>query len=179
MVVKIKTKNFASNVGVEDLAKKELARVEKMFVKDTIYDVCVKKEKNKANKTVYKCDITIKNGKQFVRGFAEGDSVEASIDMAVDSLKRKARKAKTLSMKKRKEYGKFIAPEYEEVEESADTLEFEIGRVKEIEVGMMSAEEAAMQMELSGHDFFVFKDEDGIVNVVYKRAQGYGVIVAR
>ena len=53
-----------------------------------------------------------------------------------------------------------------------------IERLKEIEVDVMTAEEAAMQMELSGHDFFVFKNENGTFSIVYKRSKGYGLILA-
>ena len=178
MVVKIRTKNFNSNEGVERVARKELARVEKMFAENTIYDVCVKKERNEANKTVYKCDILIKNGKLFIRGFGEGNTVEASLDAAVDSLKRKARKVKTLAKKKIKEYDQFIAPDYEEQAEEIFNFSIKIERRKEFEALVMTEEEAAIQMELSGHDFFVFRNENGDVSVLYKRARGYGIITA-
>lgn len=178
MEIKIRTKNFNSNFGVEQLAQKELARVEKMFAEDTIFDVCVKKEKS-MGQMVFKCDITIKNGKHFVRGYGEGDGVETSIDLAVDSLKRKARKIKTFEEKKRQNYSKFIAPDYEkEPDFPPSHFKIRIEREKIIEADMMTSEEAAMQMELSGHNFFVYRNEDGNVAVLYKREKGYGVIVA-
>lgn len=179
MNVKIMTKNFASNEGVEELVKKELLRVEPMFASNTRYDVCIKKEKNKANKTVFKCDITIKNGKKFVRGYAEMDTVVSAVDFAVDSLKRKARKIKTLEKKKRKEYNKFLSVSYDECEqeEQEAAFSFELNRVKNIEADVLPVEDAAIQMEMSGHNFFVFKDENGNVNVIYKKEKGYGLIV--
>jgi putative sigma-54 modulation protein len=161
MEIKIRTKNFNSNAGIKELAEKELTRVQKMVVPDTIFDVCVKKEEGKNGKSLFKCDITIKNGREFLRGYAEGDDVKASIDMAVDSLKRKIRKAKTYAEKRNKEYDKFIAPEYKEKKEENVKEKVVIERLKEIEVDVMTVDEAAMQMELSGHDFFVFKNEKG------------------
>ena len=175
MEIKIRTKNFSSNEGVQRLAEKELKRVEKMFAENTIFDVCVKKEKDEANKTLFKCDIMIKNGKSFMRGYGEGDKVEASIDNAVDSLKRKARKAKTFAEKKR-EYDKFTSLEYRETPEPISPFKIRIEREKEIEADVMTPEEAAMQMELSGHEFFIFKSEKGNVCVLYKRDKGYGII---
>ncbi len=177
MEIKLRTKNFNSNVGIKELAEKELARVQKMVVPDTIFDVCVKKDEGKNGKSLFKCDITIKNGREFLRGYAEGDNVEASIDMAVDSLKRKIRKAKTYAEKRNKEYDKFIAPEYKETNEEKSTKEkVVIERLKEIEVDVMTVDEAAMQMELSGHDFFVFRNENGNYNIIYKRSKNYGLI---
>ena len=177
MEIKIRTKNFNSNVGVKELAEKELARVEKMVVADTIFDVCVKKDENKNGRVLYKCDITIKNGKQFLRGYAEGDTVESSVDMAVDSLKRKIRKAKTYAERRSKDYDKFINPAYKEESKEKETKDkIVIERLKEIEADVMTVEEAVMQMELSGHEFFVFKNENGNFNIVYKRSKNYGLI---
>ena len=176
MEIKIRTKNFNSNAGVKELAEKELARVSKMVVPNTIFDVCVKKEENKNGKVLYKCDITIKNGREFLRGYAEGDKVESSVDMAVDSLKRKIRKAKTYAEKKNKDYDKFIAPEYKDTKEKEKEEKIVIERLKEIEVDIMTTEEAVMQMELSGHDFFVFRTENGNFNIVYKRDKNYGLL---
>ena len=175
MDVKIRTKNFSSNEGVEALAKKELTRVEKMFAEETIFDVCVKKEKDEANKALYKCDITIKNGKHFLRGYGEGNTVESSLDFAVDSLKRKARKAKTFAKKKR-EYSKFVSPEYATTPEPSMPFRIRIEREKEIEADVMTPEEAAMQMELSGHEFFVYRNDKGNMCVLYKRKGGYGIL---
>lgn len=178
MNVKIMTKNFASNEGVEELVKEELLRVEPMFAENTRYDVCIKKEKNGANKTIFKCDITIKNGKQFVRGYAEKETVQDAVDFAVDSLKRKARKIKTLKLKKRKEYDKFLAEGYIKCEpEDKNEFSFELDRIKNIEANTLPVEDAAIQMEMLGHNFFVFKDENGNVNVIYKKEKGYGLIV--
>ena len=54
----------------------------------------------------------------------------------------------------------------------------QIVRTKQFAVKPMSAEEAALQLELIGHDFFVFRsDESGEINVLYRRRDGgYGLI---
>ena len=176
MEVKIRTQNFASNAGVKELAEKELKRVESMFVPDTIFDVCVKKE-NRNNNVLYKCDVTVKNGKQFIRGYAQGDSVVSSIDGAVDSLKRKARKIKTISISRREKYSRFFFDEICE-EPTIKEMDVSIERVKEIEPAVMTPEDAVVQMELSGHEFFLFRDDVGRVCLVYKRDEsGYGELV--
>ena len=60
----------------------------------------------------------------------------------------------------------------------SDQLDQQIVKTKQFSVKPMSAEEAALQLELVGHDFFVFRnDESGEVNVLYRRkVGGYGLI---
>lgn len=179
MQIILRTKNFASNVGVEELAQKELTRVKKMLDEDTVFDVCIKKGKNEANKNLYKCDVTVCNvGKHYVRGYGEGDTVAASIDSAVDSFKRKLRKLKTLNEKKQKDFVKFAAPDVEDEAERIFNPKMKIERRKEFEALVMTEEEAVIQMELLSHNFFVYRNEQGNVCVLYKRENGYGVITA-
>ena len=54
----------------------------------------------------------------------------------------------------------------------------QIVKIKQFTMKPMSAEEAALQLELIGHDFFVFRSEDSLeINVIYRRRSGgYGVI---
>jgi putative sigma-54 modulation protein len=69
------------------------------------------------------------------------------------------------------------APEDLEVEVQAEE-ESRIARVKRFEVWPMNADEAIEQMELLGHDFFIFFNADeGGVNVIYRRRDGnYGLL---
>ena len=69
-------------------------------------------------------------------------------------------------------------PEYDEEDGGVDTVQ--IARRKDIELVPMNEEEAVMQMELLGHNFFVFLNmESDTVSVVYKRKNGnYGIINA-
>jgi len=103
-----------------------------------------------------------------------------SIDTAVDTLERQLRKHKTRIEKKlKKEY--FEAARLKEIpyeEEVAEELEFKIVKTKRFEIKPMSPEEAILQMNLIGHQFFVFENaESGSSNIVYKRKDGnYGLI---
>lgn len=177
MKVNITTKNFSSNAGVREVVEKELKRVEKMFAPDTLFDVCIKKYKDKSDRDYFKCDITIKNGKNFIRGYGEADSVISVVDFAVDALKRKARKIKTLNIKKRKGYADFLVLPEELDKDNTPEFDISVSRVKELDADVMTPEDAIVQMELSGHDFFVFKDDVGTVNIIYKRNEGYGQII--
>ena len=176
MKIKFVTKNFASNEGIVALLEKELKRIEPMFCKDTVFSASLNKVENTIRSERFKCDITVKNGRHFLRGFGEADSVAAAIDLAVDSLKRKARKLKTVEIQKRKDFEKIVVENYEEDDEK---FEFSLERIKEIQLEPMTTEDAAIQMELSCHNFFVFKDRTDVINVLYKREQGYGVLVVK
>ncbi len=98
----------------------------------------------------------------------------AAIDLVVDVLERQIRKNKTKLNKHRSDdlMGfAFVESDEEEINES-------IVKRKNIDTKPMSEEEAILQMELLGHDFFVFKNVDEeCISVLYKRKDGnYGII---
>ncbi len=120
-------------------------------------------------------EITISTPTTMFRS-EEGDTTfNNAIDIAVDTLERQIRKNKT-RLEKRLKSGAFrtVPAEEEEIEEE---VEFNIKR-KAFPIKPMSVEEAIMQMNLTGHQFFVFMDADTERTcVVYKRKAGdYGLI---
>ena len=126
----------------------------------------------------YKCDITVKYIGSFIRGEARADKIEPVIDMAVDDLKRKLRKLKTYLVDKKRKGGiDQIASMLEPIEEvtmddfeSYDSSAADIQRKKNIQLQMMTDDEAIVQMEMLGHSFFVFCNaETDQVNVVDRR----------
>ncbi|MBR5156537.1 MAG: ribosome-associated translation inhibitor RaiA [Clostridia bacterium] len=125
-------------------------------------------------------EATVHSGGLIVRVEEATDDMYVSIDTAVDVLERQLRKHKTRIEKKLKkdtfEAAALAAIPYkEEVEEET---EFKIARTKRFSAKPMSTEEAILQMDLLGHQFFIFTNsESGDTNVVYKRKQGsYGLI---
>ena len=111
--------------------------------------------------------------------------IEPVIDMAVDDLKRKLRKLKTyLVDKKRKGGMDQIASMLEPIEEvtmddfeSYDSSAADIQRKKNIQLQMMTDDEAVVQMEMLGHSFFVYLAPNGQTCVIYKRGKGYGQLI--
>ena len=97
--------------------------------------------------------------------------------LIMKQMKQKKIKKKQLKSKKVKEYSskEFVIEEIESYENEEDE---KIVKRKKIEVKPMSEEEALLQMELLGHQFYIFKDaETSKVSVVYKRKEGnYGII---
>jgi len=118
-------------------------------------------------------EITIVSNGTFFRAEEGDETFRNAIDKAVDALDRQLRKNKT-RLEKRLRDGAFdVLPEEEE-----DEREEKVIRVKTYPFKPMSVEEAAMQMDLLGHQFFVFVDQDDEKTcVVYRRKDGdYGLI---
>ncbi len=131
--------------------------------------------------------LTVEGGRQrveltlFVNGMilraeAETPDLYASVDDAVDRLERRIRKFKT-RINRRARRTAVEVPAAAGTEEEPEE-EMRIVRVKQFAVKPMGPEEAVLQMNLLGHDFFVFRNADtGEVNVVYRRrGGGYGII---
>ena len=123
-------------------------------------------------------EVTIPIKKAILRAEDSNKDIYAAIDLVLEKLERQIRKNKTkLQSKKVKEYSskEFVIDEIESYENEEDE---KIVKRKKIEVKPMSEEEALLQMELLGHQFYIFKDaETSKVSVVYKRKEGnYGII---
>lgn len=121
-------------------------------------------------------EVTINTHSFVIRGEESNNDLYASIDLVSDKIERQIRKNKTRMHKKiNKEKLKDFNLEYEiEVDEQPEN----IVKRKNIETKPMDEEEAILQMDLLGHDFFVFKNSNtNEFNVLYKRKEGnYGII---
>lgn len=121
-------------------------------------------------------EVTINTHSFVIRGEESNNDLYASIDLVSDKIERQIRKNKTRMHKKiNKEKIKDFNLSYEqEPEEKSDT----IVKRKVVETKPMDEEEAMLQMELLGHDFFVFKNANtDTFNILYKRKEGnYGII---
>ena len=124
-------------------------------------------------------EITIPLKSFILRSEETKDDYYAAVDKAIDVLERQVRKNKTRLMSKQvKPSFDFNFSTIEEDEEEKD--EKKIVKRKTIEVKPMNEEEAILQMELLGHQFYMYKDsETNEPSVVYKRTDGnYGVITS-
>jgi len=123
-------------------------------------------------------EVTIPIQKIVLRAEDRGDDLYAAIDLVSDKLERQIRKNKTRMLKRvsKNEIIGFDLSFEQPVEEEDE--EKTIVKRKEIEMKPMSEEEAILQMNLIGHEFFVFKNAaTGNVDVLYIRKDGnYGII---
>ncbi len=155
--------------------EERFARLDRYFHKETEASVTLSVQREKQV-----IEATVQSGGLLVRVEEATEDMYVSIDTAVDVLERQLRKHKTRIEKKLKKDTFDAAalasiPFSEPVEEAT---EFKIARTKRFAVKPMSVEEAILQMELLGHQFFVFTNaETGASNIVYQRKQNtYGLI---
>ena len=121
-----------------------------------------------------KIEVTIPTKVGLLRTEVENDDLYAAIDLAIDKLEDQIRRQKTRLSRRHKESlaETFLEEEMEEEEKDIPV------RTKTIHADEMDLDEAIMQMELLGHNFFIYTDEEtGNISVVYRRRDGgYGLI---
>ena len=176
MKVQISSKNYPMSEKLSNYIEKKLSKLDKFFNEDVTANVVVSKLRETP-----KFEATI-NAKQAVfRAEMANDSIYDAVDMATDKLANQMSKLKGKLEARYKENKalklEFIPePDDDEIEEVEE--EMTIVRRKQVELTPMVAEEAVLQMEMLGHDFFVFLDMDtNDVSIVYKRkGNAYGLI---
>ena len=150
-------------------------------------DVVLRYEKNPSNPNPAIVEVTVRARGSVIRVAEHGADMYAAIDLSADKVTRQLRKFKTKVVDNRQGGASAadVAP-VERVEDLADLLlpEEEDGllvREKVIDVTPMTEEQALVQTDLLGHDFYVFENATtGLINVVYHRKNGgYGIIKPR
>lgn len=122
-------------------------------------------------------EVTIPIRKIILRGEEAHKDLYASIDKVSDKMERQIRKNKT-KLKKQRDVNNYVDFNIDFESEKGEVEEINIVKRKVIEMKPMSEEEAILQMELLGHEFFVFNNLDAeTVSILYKRKDGnYGII---
>ena len=122
-------------------------------------------------------EITIRSGSTLFRAQEEsrdGD-MRGAIDAACSTIDRQIRKNKT-RLSKRLRQDALVPTVPAEFDVSEET-EFEVVRTKHVAAKPMSEDEAILQMNLLDHDFFVYRNMEDVVSIVYRRKNGgYGVL---
>lgn len=120
-------------------------------------------------------EVTIPTKHLILRAESEADTMYAAIDLVVDKLERQLKKYKSRInsiVKKREGIGNYFSEQFNSQEDPKPDLKALV-RNKEIELTKMSVDEAILQMELLGHDFFLFLNEDNHkVTLIYQRHDG-------
>ena len=170
-------KKITTSPDLRAYAERKIGKLDRFFRDESDAFVTFSLERGR-----HIAEVTLRNGGMFYRVSEQTGDMYASIDSAVASIERQIRKNKT-RLEKRLRAGSLTekladAPALvaEPVEEEED---YKIIRTKRIAIKPMSVEEAVLQMNLLGHDFFVFRDQDNDEKyaVVYRRKSGgYGLI---
>lgn len=167
--------NFEITEAIDAYVKKRLSRLEKYLEDDKTYVARVKLSSQKSDRS-FKAEVTVQLPDLVLRAEDAEEDLYAAIDFVADKLERQIKKYKTKINRKLRKQG--IADLHEvESDIPADTAdsddELEIVRKKTVELKPMDPEEAVLQMELLGHDFYIFMNaENDLPAAVYKRHDG-------
>ena len=171
MKVTVMSKNIEITPALREVIEKKISKLDKYFEKEVDAKVTISVQKNR-----HIVEVTIPFSGIMLRAEEATEDMYKSIDMVEEKLVRQIRKQKTKLSRKYNQSLRFaeIATDLEEVEETKG----KIVRTKTFAVKPMSSEEAVLQMELLGHNFFVYQDTDtNNISVLYKRKDGnYGLL---
>lgn len=163
---------------IHNYAEKKVGKLDRYFKEDATAAITFSVEKDRNQ-----VEVTIRSSGTIFRVSESSSDMRASIDAAVASLERQFRKNKS-RLEKRLRQGAFERTVDEAevasfVPEGPEEGEYRIVRTKTFPIKPMTQEEAILQMNLLGHSFFAFRNEDagGSFAVVYRRNNGdYGII---
>lgn len=171
MRITITGKNIELTDGLKAAVEDKLGKLEKYFNPDTDIFVTLSVEKERQ-----KIEVTIPVKGNIIRSEQVSNDMYVSIDLVEEVIERQLKKYKKKIISKQQNAASF-KKEFIEKESDADD-EIHIIRTKKFDMKPMYPEDACVQMELLGHNFFVFCNaETEKVNVVYKRkGNTYGLI---
>jgi putative sigma-54 modulation protein len=164
-------KNINVTEGLKNAIYEKIGKLEKYFKPETEVRVAFSVQK----KDKHKVEVTIPIKGTVIRAEEESTDMYVSIDLVEEIIERQIKKYKSKIIdSKQSDYGLSEAFAAEESNEE----EIVITRSKKFPMKPMDPEEACVEMELTGHNFFVFRNsETDKVNVVYKRSGNtYGLI---
>ena len=164
-------KNIEVTPGLRSAVEDKIGKLEKYFTSETEAHVTLSVEKERQ-----KIEVTIPVKGSIIRSEQVSNDMYVSIDLVEEIIERQLKKYKNKLVDQKQSAGffkqEFIDKEY------MDEEEIKIIRSKKFDIKPMYPEDACIQMELLGHNFFVFCNaETDQINVVYKRkGNTYGLI---
>ena len=173
----IRGENVEVTDAIRDYVVKRISKLQKFF-EDSVEATAHVNLKVYSNRT-YKVEVTIPLPYLTLRAEETSNDMYGSVDLVTDKLERQIRKYKTKVNRKSREKG-YKNLEFVPSDEESNDDELKIVRTKQVSLKPMDPEEAVLQMDMLGHDFFVFQDaETNGTSIVYRRRDGrYGLIEA-
>ena len=169
----ISGKNIDVTPALKETIEKKLGKLERYFTPETEIIVTLSVEKDRQ-----KIEVTIPVKGTIIRSEQSSSDMYVSIDLVEEVIERQLRRYKTKLVAKHQDESNFKKEFFEEEVQESLEEPIKIIRTKRFGIKTMYPEDACVQMELLGHDFYVFFNaESEEVNVVYKRKNGtYGLI---
>jgi putative sigma-54 modulation protein len=180
MRLQVKGRNVEVSEQVRRYAEEKLGRLERQLADPTQVELELTVEQNPSIADDHVAEATIWTKGPTLRARESSSAFESSIDQLVTKLERQVQRYR--AKRSRRESGRRAGTNghasTEEPNFTAEQLDTMIVKSKQFDLQPLSAEEAVLQLELVGHDFFVFLNEaTGKTDVVYRRRDGaYGHI---
>lgn len=177
MELTVRGKNLEMTDALHSYVEKHTGKIQRYFDKPIKINVLLR-----ISNMTKTCETTVFVDGVILRGVEKSDDMYKSIDLVFDKVERQIHKYKTRLAKKFKEkntLSRQFVLEKEPIAAQSDA-DFEIAKTKHFNISPMSPEEAILQMNLLGHNFFMFFNSDTeAMAVVYRRDDGkYGLIDA-
>ena len=164
MRIKITGRNIELTDGIKAAVEDKLNKLEKYFTPDTDVYVTLSVEKERQ-----KAEVTIPMKGNYIRSEQVSNDMYVTIDLVEEVIERQLKKYRTKLITKQQNVASVFKQEFLD-EQPEEDEEIKIDRVMKFDMKPMYPEDACVQMELLGHDLYVFiKAETEDVNVVYKR----------
>jgi putative sigma-54 modulation protein len=177
MQFQVKGRNVEVSEALRSYAQEKLGKLERQLT-DPRVELELVVEKNPSIADNHVAEATIWTNGPVLRAREASSDMRASIDQLVEKLERQVSRYRKRGRSRRRRAARANGPVSETIPVVSDEAEPLIVKTKQFAVNPMTPEEAVLQLELIGHDFFVFRNsESGDVNVVYRRRDGdYGLI---
>ncbi len=177
MRLEVKGRNVEVNDSIRRYAEEKLDRIEKQLPETTQIEVELTLETNPSIAEDHIAEATVWTKGSTLRVRESSSAFETSIDLLSDKLERQVKRYR--EKRSRRETGRRAnGHPSDEPSFTGEQLNRMIVKSKQFELQPLTPDEAAVELELIGHDFFVFTNtETGKTNVVYRRRAGaYGLI---
>ena len=177
MQFQVKGRNLEVSDAIRNYAEQKLAKLERQL-EDPRVELELAVERNPSISASQVAEATIWTRGPVLRAREASGDMHASIDQLVEKLERQVTRYRTRGRSRRRRAARANGPAPDTVAATAEDSEPAIVKTKNFAVTPLSPQDAVLQLELVGHDFFVFRNDDsGEVNVVYRRRDGqYGLI---
>jgi putative sigma-54 modulation protein len=173
----VKGRNLEVSDAIRSYAEQKLAKLDRQL-NDPRVELELAVERNPSIAANHVAEATIWTQGPVLRAREASSDMRASIDQLVEKLERQVTRYRRQGRSRRRRAARANGPAPEVIPVVPDEAEPMIVKTKQFPVKPMTPDEAVLQLELIGHDFFVFRNaEADEVNVVYRRRDGnYGLI---
>ena len=182
MQVTVAGRHMTPTDSTRAYAEEKFGRIAKIYDSEPmVAEVVLEVQKNRSNPDRFIAEVTVRMKGHVVRAEEASTDMHSAIDLAAEKAESQMRKYKSRIVDRRNHGRVTVKTAPGDQELTAEEPEPVVSRTKTIDMKPMSEEEAVLQLELLGHDFFVFTHaEVGTVNVLYRRSGGdYGLIQPR